>query len=78
VVDPHGTHLSDALPKLQGLAEYAAEHGGVYRRIDSIANMGGDKFRVLDMTEASVRVAVMEATSAEALFKSGVAADYVW
>lgn len=77
IVDPHGTYLSDALPKLKGLADYAAEYRGSYRRIDSIANIGGDKFRVLDMTEASVRLAVMEATSAEALFKSSAAADYV-
>mgnify|MGYP001137879770 CR=1 FL=1 len=27
IVDPHGTHLADALPKLRGLAEYAQAHG---------------------------------------------------
>ena len=30
IVDPHGTHLSDAIPKLQGLAKYAETHAHVY------------------------------------------------
>jgi type III restriction enzyme len=77
IVDPHGTYLSDALPKLQGLARYAAEHGAIYRRIDSVAKFDGDQYRVLDMTEPLVRDAVQKATSAEALFKSPAAADYV-
>ena len=77
IVDPHGTYLSDALPKLQGLARYAAEHGAQYRRIDSIAKFDGDQYRVLDLTEPLVRDAVLKATSAEALFRSPAAADYV-
>ncbi|WP_370172517.1 MULTISPECIES: DEAD/DEAH box helicase [Hyphomonas] len=77
IVDPHGTYLSDALPKLQGLARYAAAHGDIYRRIDSIARFDGDQYRVLDMTEPLVRDAVLKATSAEALFKSAVATNYV-
>jgi len=32
IVDPHGTHLADALPKLRGLAHYSETHPGVYRR----------------------------------------------
>ena len=27
IVDPHGHHLAGALPKLRGLAEFAATHG---------------------------------------------------
>jgi len=44
IVDPHGTHLSDALPKLQGLATYAETHSMFYRRIKAIAKVG-DKLR---------------------------------
>lgn len=75
IVDPHGSHLADALPKLKGLAGYAETHSKIYRRIEAVARAGG-KLRVLDMTRSEVRQAVIEATSAEALFKSSTAGDY--
>ncbi|WP_018147803.1 DEAD/DEAH box helicase [Henriciella marina] len=76
IVDPHGTYLSDALPKLQGLARYAEKHAGMYRRIDSIAKMPSGNFKVLDMTEASVRDAVLTTSSARNVFASPVASDF--
>lgn len=75
IIDPHGFHLADALPKLQGLARYAETHSQIYRRIEVVAETGG-KLRVLDLTRADVRRAVLEATSAEALYKGAVAGDY--
>jgi len=75
IVDPHGTQFADAIPKLKGLAKYAEEHGAKYRRIDAIAKVG-DKYRVLDLQEVSVRSAVESATSVTELYGSGVAADY--
>lgn len=75
IIDPHGSQFADALPKLKGLACYAETHAQTYRRIEAVAKPG-DKLRRLDMTRADVRKAVMEATSAEALFKSAVAGDY--
>ena len=74
IIDPHGSYLADALPKLKGLAGYAEAHAKIYRRIEAVAKPG-DKLRRLDMT-ADVRKAIMEATSAETLFKSAVAGDY--
>ncbi|MCM3695941.1 DEAD/DEAH box helicase [Microbacterium oleivorans] len=59
IVDPHGTHLDDALVKLRGLALYAAEYADVYHRIDSIANRPGGELRVLDMKDDVVRNAVL-------------------
>ena len=76
IIDPHGFHLADALPKLQGLARYAETHSRVYRRIEAVAEVDG-KLRVLDLTDADVRQAVMEAASAEALYKGAAAGDYV-
>jgi type III restriction enzyme len=76
IVDPHGFHLADALPKLKGLARYAEIHSQSYRRIEAVAETGGN-MRVLDLTRAEVRQAVMEAKSAEALYKSALAGDYV-
>ena len=75
IVDPHSIHLADAVPKLQGLARYAETHPGLFRRVEAVAEVGG-KLRVLDLTRADVRQAVMEATSAEALYKGAVAGDY--
>lgn len=75
LVDPHGLHLADALPKLQGLATYAEEHSNAYRRIESVAEVGG-KLRVLDLTKEHVRQGVLKATSPKSLFEGLNAADY--
>ena len=75
IVDPHGFHLADALPKLQGLARYAEAHSDTFRRIESVAELNG-KRRMLDLTRTDVRQAVMDAPSAEALYKSVAAGDY--
>lgn len=76
LVDPHGVHLADALPKLKGLAAYAEEHGAAYRRVEAVAETNG-KLRVLDLTRPEVRQAVQEASSARSLFEGLLAADYV-
>ncbi len=76
LVDPHGLHLVDALPKLKGLAVYAETHAIAYRRIESIAEAGG-KLRVLDLTRPDVRAAIKNATSAKSLYESVLAGDYV-
>lgn len=75
LVDPHGLHLVDALPKLKGLAKYAEIHALAYRRIESIAEASG-KLRVLDLTRSDVRAAIKNATSAKSLFESALASDY--
>ncbi|WP_431245313.1 DEAD/DEAH box helicase [Leifsonia xyli] len=59
IVDPHGTHLDDALAKLRGLAAYAKEYGDAFHRIDAIASAAGGELRVLDMQKHVVREAVL-------------------
>ncbi len=76
IVDPHGLHFGDALPKLKGLAAYAEEHGTHYRRIDAIAEVEGT-YRVLDLTEPAVRQEVEKTADAKSLYQSSVASDYV-
>lgn len=76
IVDPHSTHLSDALPKLKGLALYAETHGGSFRRIEAVAESNG-KMRVLDFTRSEVRAAVASANSAAGLYGASVAGDYL-
>jgi type III restriction enzyme len=75
IVDPHGFHLADALPKLKGLAHYAENHSQIYRRIEAVAELNS-KLRVLDLTRADVRQGVMDASNAEALYGSALACDY--
>lgn len=75
IVDPHGFHLVDALPKLKGLALYAETHAKAYRRIESIAEVKG-KLRKLDLKSADVRKGIADATDAESLFSGGLAKDY--
>jgi len=65
LVDPHGTHLSDALPKLQGLSIYAEFHGDAYRQLQSVAGVDG-KLRVLDLKKSNDRAAILVAKSAKA------------
>jgi len=75
IVDPHGIHLADALPKLQGLALYAEAHAKAYRRIESVAEVKG-KLRVLDLTREDVRKAIASAKDAASLFAGYLASDY--
>lgn len=75
LIDPHGLHLADALPKLKGLAAYAEVWGGTYRRIESVAEACG-KLRVLDLKRLDVRQVIKEATSAKVLYEGTWANDY--
>lgn len=75
IVDPHGLHLADALPKLKGLALYAATHAKLYRRIESVAEAMG-KLRVLDLTDEEVRRAVACAHDAVSVFSGAMARNY--
>lgn len=75
LVDPHGLHLADALPKLQGIATYAETHAGAYRRLESVAEVNG-KLRALDLTRADVREAITQATNPKTLFAGALAKDY--
>lgn len=76
IVDPHGTQFSDALPKLRGLAKYAKENEGIYRRIEAVAKIDGKTYRALDLTEEHVRNAIESASSITELYESNVAVHY--
>lgn len=68
IIDPHGTQFGDALPKLRGLARYAAAHDGVFRRIEAVALIGSD-YKALDLTESETRMAVEAADSIRTLYE---------
>ena len=77
IVDPHGPHLADALPKLRGLADFAEGHGDFFYRIESIARMANGALRVLDLTDPNVREAVNSHNgNVQALYTGPSARDY--
>lgn len=75
IVDPHGDYLSDALPKLQGLALFAEQFGDELHRIEATAEIDG-AVRVLDLTQEKVRAAIAKADNATQVYASDVAQDY--
>jgi type III restriction enzyme len=77
LVDPHGAHLADAIPKLRGLASFARSFGDQFVRIESIAEVDGT-LRVLDVQRGDVRDAIdaYVGTQATALYESPLAAVY--
>ena len=76
IVDPHSSHLSDALPKLIGLADFAERHGDAYLRIDALdENKGGDLV-VLNMKDPDVRAAVRSAATTSDLYNGPHAIRY--
>lgn len=75
IVDPHGHHLADALPKLNALCRYAAEYEDEFLRIEAVAEVN-DTMRVLDLLDPKVRLAIADATDAKSLYAGPHAADY--
>ena len=75
IIDPHGFHLSDALPKLKGMVEYSVAHGDLYTRIEAIAQIG-DKFRSLNLKNLDVQTAIKKAENAKSLYEGILANDY--
>ena len=75
IVDPHGYHLADSLPKLKGLRDFAAKHGSEFARIEAIAEVDGT-LRSLDMQESKVRDAIDGASSAKVLFEGALSQSY--
>ena len=76
IVDPHGHHLADALPKLRGLAQFATTHGESFHRIESVARMNDGTLRVLDIADPRVREAITKAADTEPLYLGRWANDY--
>ena len=75
IIDPHGQHLADSLPKLLGLANYAEGRGSHFGRIEAVAKVG-DGYKSLDLKVADVRAAIRLGPSAKALFEGPKAKPY--
>ncbi|HVR91905.1 MAG TPA: hypothetical protein VHG29_12550, partial [Novosphingobium sp.] len=75
IVDPHGWHLADSLPKLRGLAAYAEANASLFRRVEAVAEVDG-QYRILDLTKSGVRVAITSAASAKSVYAGSLSEDY--
>ena len=42
IVDPYGNQFANSLPRLKGMALYAEHHATDYRRIEVVAEVGGE------------------------------------
>jgi type III restriction enzyme len=77
LIDPHGHHLTDALGKLLGLADFAEEFEDRLLRVEAISkNEKGDlgaatkgTLRMLDFTDPAVRQAVRKSSSAADVYR---------
>jgi len=76
IVDPHGHHLSDAMPKLKGLAQYARSCAAQFRRIEAVAEVD-EVMRVLDLTDEATRAEIEKSNDAKSLYLSNFASDYL-
>ncbi|TNB69739.1 type III restriction endonuclease subunit R [Arthrobacter sp. BB-1] len=73
IVDPHGSWLPDALPKLRGMARFAEAYGESFHRIESISRIDGE-LRVLDFTLPEVRKIVLDAIDADSAYRESAVA----
>jgi len=71
LVDPHGTHLADAVDKLKGLAAYAATHADAYHRIQSVA-LVDEHYLLLNHKDPLIRDAITayDGTDSRELFRA--------
>jgi superfamily II DNA or RNA helicase len=71
LVDPHGTHLADAVDKLKGLSTYAATHADAYHRIQSVA-LVDEHYLLLNHKDRLIRDAILsfEGTDSRELFRA--------
>jgi hypothetical protein len=76
IVDPHSSHLADALLKLVGLVDFAERHADDYLRIDPIDENSDNELVVLNMKDENVRAAVRNATNAADLCDGPAAIPY--
>ena len=71
IVDPHGSHLSDTVPKLKGYVEYLREFPMVFKQVLAVSDFPKRKeYRALNLLRPDVQDAIMDFrdAAAEALF----------
>lgn len=59
VVDPHGAHLDDTLPKLKGYVEYLREFPDVFLKVTFIGVVSDDEMYSLNLLRPDVQEAIL-------------------
>ena len=82
IIDPHGSFLSDAVPKLRGYVEYLREYPDAFKQVLAVDGFGSGenrRYRSLNLLRPEVQEAIMNFTgdSAEELYRSDIARDYI-
>ena len=70
IIDPHGTHLGDASPKLKALAQYADEYGDHFEKIIAVGVEKDNVLYGINLKDAKVRRAVYESPADSQSIKS--------
>ena len=68
VVDPHGLHLADMLPKLKGVVRYIEEFGDTYSRYWVVSDYK-EQATYLDLKDPKTREVIMSAADAYECFE---------
>ena len=68
IVDPHGLHLADSLPKLRGVTRYVEDFGDTYSRYWVVSDYKGQA-TYIDMKDPETRDTVMKASDAYECFE---------
>ncbi|WP_288801560.1 DEAD/DEAH box helicase [uncultured Corynebacterium sp.] len=75
IVDPHSAHLGDSLPKLKAYVRFINSYPGEFHRVESVIKVK-DEFRVIDINDSRVQEAILNAETAEPLFKTDLSHAY--
>lgn len=68
IVDPHGAHLGDALPKLKGYVEYLREFPDIFTQVLSVTDIAGsDEYRFLNLLDKATQDEIMSFTGDTAI-----------
>ena len=67
IVDPHGLHLADTMPKLKGIARYVEDFGESFSRYWFVSDYKGQA-TYLDMKDAETRSVISTASDAYECF----------
>lgn len=81
IVDPHGTHLSDVVPKLKGYVEYLREFPGIFRQVLSVGTLPDGEYRALNLLRNDVQDAILgfSGDSGEELYRNkAISTHYAW
>lgn len=81
IVDPHGTHLSDVVPKLKGYVEYLREFPGIFKQVLSVGTLPDGEYRALNLLRNEVQEAILgfSGDSGEELYRDkAISTHYAW